>query len=153
MSLQSFAKAKAPGNIKLRKIAQHRIAKKHAFHKYAKLKKQLARKGELPAINIQVDAGSPNEDVETGSVNNATAASEEVPEARPNGNKHCMHRTTSTQVAQEASKELHMEDHRARTEEAKRSRQQTKAKFFKKTKRGQPVMKYRIEKIINALQH
>jgi len=43
-------------------------------------------------------------------------------------------------------------EHQAKVEQSKKLRGKEKQKFFKKTKKGQPVMKYRMDKVLAALQ-
>ncbi|KAF5827393.1 hypothetical protein DUNSADRAFT_758 [Dunaliella salina] len=43
-------------------------------------------------------------------------------------------------------------EHQAKVEQSKKVRGKEKQKFFKKTKKGQPVMKYRMDKVLAALQ-
>ena len=51
------------------------------------------------------------------------------------------------QAAQQAAA-----DHKARVTEVEKQRKQQTSLLRKKTKRGQPVMRHRIDKILNALQ-
>ncbi|KAJ8898674.1 hypothetical protein K2173_004708 [Erythroxylum novogranatense] len=148
LSLEAFANAKSKNN----NYNPALIKKQREFYKNAKyvskFKKQLKQQSHL---NDAISAARPPEyENQTGET------SELVKRSKTNKKPHCLRELYEKQREEQQKarieKETILKAKREEREKAEVQRKEAREKMLKKTRHGQPVMKYRIEQLLQNIQ-
>lgn len=167
LSLDKFAEAKTSTYNKKDVALKQRELKLRKLSKYKKLKRKLESESKLaPAIDLDtISARLASEDnlgdaddlfqrtAQPPNNDNAPKTSSQKP-PKQKGRRQQSHANESKTAEQELEERLLLEraERQQKIKEAAKLRREKKSLYFKKTQRGQPVMKYRIDKILSALQ-
>ncbi|GAB4829698.1 hypothetical protein Ancab_019350 [Ancistrocladus abbreviatus] len=147
LSLEAFSNAKTKNN----NYNPAMIKKKREFYKnakyvskYKKLKQQSEKDDLLP--NVQPSEGQ-NESQSAGLKNNKNKNKK-----RPNSLEELYARKHADRLKALSEREACIKIREEERQRAEARRKASREKMFKKTQRGQPVMKYRIEHLLETIQ-
>lgn len=161
--LDRFADAKASKYDKKEILAKKQELKLRKLFKYKKLKRKLTSENLLaPVLPVNMDnfqeEGEP--DPEGSGARAGMAAAKQTADfvKRRGKNKRKLSElhedATAVKSDVTAAKQTALSEQlqrQERIEEVAKARRLEKARYFKKTQRGQPVMKYRMDKILKSL--
>lgn len=176
LSIERFAKVKSATFDKERLLKKQKVQQFKRAKQYRKAKQKLLSEGKLPAPTSRLPVGDTHEhDSDVGTAHKSDPSSpapvagtnpqpsaaqlEPRKERRQKKQKRSSlqllaeQRAKAQEEAQQKKEEAQRaaEARKAQMAAAEKRRKKQTVKLFKKTKKGQPIMKYRVEKMLASL--